>query len=534
MPIEFPCPQCSELVRVPEERAGRAARCPGCQTLSRVPGASADQPDAEPPEPGPVAAGPGAKMVGAPRRRVRREKPSARPLWRKIALWVGALLGTIAVLFGIGYAMLPGANWHRHESAAGGFAIDAPCRMRPNFRLPGTEPIPNQTTEGNRLLKHGLLFAVVRREIDALPRRDTDEGLLQTVADDLRKDPEVKTVVREERVTVSGFPGSELEYVSADGDTTVARVVVAHTRLYFVLVGGWFAGQRDERARRFLDSFEITDDTLVGGTAHKRKTDEATARAVAGREAANATFRAAKYAGPKPCDPLRLLGPEDAVLYLPMDDRTADGVGDFVRLGHKGGGTVVRNASVGPGVLGEGAYIGSSAQAHNIELGDHFKAIWARQTVTGHSVAMWYKVRNKGLSGIALRTWGESAVVNVCERTIEARYSGTKGFVLELPRPEDENWHHVALTHVLKGGRLRATLYVDGASTSAEREQPFRFERMYFGCCHPAASKPWLVPGLDPHPEIEHAAVDEVCLFNFPLSAEQVGALAGRNPVPKW
>src|SRR5262245_19772262 len=44
MPIEFRCSQCSQLLRVPDDSAGKNARCPKCQALMIVPGGTADAP----------------------------------------------------------------------------------------------------------------------------------------------------------------------------------------------------------------------------------------------------------------------------------------------------------------------------------------------------------------------------------------------------------------------------------------------------------------------------------------------------------
>ncbi|MEX2176279.1 MAG: YIP1 family protein [Pirellulaceae bacterium] len=41
MPIEFRCSQCNQLLRVPENSAGKNARCPKCASLMQVPAASA-------------------------------------------------------------------------------------------------------------------------------------------------------------------------------------------------------------------------------------------------------------------------------------------------------------------------------------------------------------------------------------------------------------------------------------------------------------------------------------------------------------
>jgi len=62
MAIEFRCSQCSQLLRVPDDSAGKNARCPKCQALMLVPTTSV----AEPP---PVGAGAGAapqEMGGMP------------------------------------------------------------------------------------------------------------------------------------------------------------------------------------------------------------------------------------------------------------------------------------------------------------------------------------------------------------------------------------------------------------------------------------------------------------------------------------
>lgn len=37
MPIEFRCPQCSRLLRTPDDAAGKQAQCPECGTLSTIP-----------------------------------------------------------------------------------------------------------------------------------------------------------------------------------------------------------------------------------------------------------------------------------------------------------------------------------------------------------------------------------------------------------------------------------------------------------------------------------------------------------------
>lgn len=66
MPIEFRCPSCNALLRVPDDSAGRQAKCPKCATLAAVPSPPAAAP---PPVPlggdNPFGVGPAAP-AGSP------------------------------------------------------------------------------------------------------------------------------------------------------------------------------------------------------------------------------------------------------------------------------------------------------------------------------------------------------------------------------------------------------------------------------------------------------------------------------------
>ncbi len=48
MPIEFRCPNCGQLLRTPDESAGKQARCPQCQQIAPVPMQSAQAPPPAP------------------------------------------------------------------------------------------------------------------------------------------------------------------------------------------------------------------------------------------------------------------------------------------------------------------------------------------------------------------------------------------------------------------------------------------------------------------------------------------------------
>jgi hypothetical protein len=55
MAIEFPCPHCTQLLRVADDSAGKTAKCPKCNGLAKIPGGDA-----------PASFGPPADSLGAP------------------------------------------------------------------------------------------------------------------------------------------------------------------------------------------------------------------------------------------------------------------------------------------------------------------------------------------------------------------------------------------------------------------------------------------------------------------------------------
>lgn len=50
MAIETKCPGCQRLLRVPDEHAGKQARCPACNTIYVVPGGAAESPEKAAPD----------------------------------------------------------------------------------------------------------------------------------------------------------------------------------------------------------------------------------------------------------------------------------------------------------------------------------------------------------------------------------------------------------------------------------------------------------------------------------------------------
>ena len=51
MPVEFPCPECNQLLRTPDESAGQKAKCPMCSAVVDVPMETAPTQETAPPPP---------------------------------------------------------------------------------------------------------------------------------------------------------------------------------------------------------------------------------------------------------------------------------------------------------------------------------------------------------------------------------------------------------------------------------------------------------------------------------------------------
>ncbi|HIM29697.1 MAG TPA: hypothetical protein EYG57_09070 [Planctomycetes bacterium] len=65
MSIEFQCPNCSQMLRVPETAAGKQAKCPKCQTLANVPGVA------------PASEQPTQPMFGSPQEQPNKPAPTS-------------------------------------------------------------------------------------------------------------------------------------------------------------------------------------------------------------------------------------------------------------------------------------------------------------------------------------------------------------------------------------------------------------------------------------------------------------------------
>lgn len=278
MAFEFTCPSCHGMLQVDETAAGGLVRCGGCLTLLRVPGPATSSSAAAAPPATELSADPGDPLLEraealpvpnekeSPHPRRRRRPPPSSP-GRGPAFWVvmvfGVLtLGTCSCCGGI-YLLMPGASWRTHESARGGFKVDLPAEPKANMPIPGMKPDPNMKVEGAILWKRGEFYAVMYWDIlPARARAQADRMLLDAAERGIEEEPEVRRIVRKEAISVSGFPGMEIEYLATDGGTYIGRFIVADSRLFALVGGGRFVNPGNANVRRFLNSFAVTDPKL--------------------------------------------------------------------------------------------------------------------------------------------------------------------------------------------------------------------------------------------------------------------------------
>lgn len=267
MAIEFSCSACGGTLRVEDNAEGGLIRCGGCMTLLRVPEASTASLTTAEPEPQPHLDD-SLPIDDSPRpRRRRRRGPPPPPKGRGPLFWIlmsfGLLaVGSCAICGGI-VLLVPQPNWQTHHSTQGGFKVDLPAAPHNNPQLRGVKPELNMKIEGARLWSRGEEYSIGYADI--LPRNQRahrDERLLDESVKEIESSPECRRVVRNEPVTVSGFPARELEVVGKDGGTYMLRLVVADSRYYMAIGGGRTVRAGNANIRRFLNSFEVTEPKL--------------------------------------------------------------------------------------------------------------------------------------------------------------------------------------------------------------------------------------------------------------------------------
>jgi predicted Zn finger-like uncharacterized protein len=541
MAIEFGCPACGTTLRVDDESAGRAVRCGHCMAVVEAPAFAEALPVAEV-EPGPPRSV--AEPVAPPPRPRPRPRKARRTSTR--AWLLGSLL-VCGVLFGLccGGVYLGGQpKWRTHDSEAGGFRVELPAAPRADMaHWAGTKNDPNVKVEGTILFLRLEDYGVIYTDIDAAKRRVmTADAILDEAIAGMAGGLPGARVVRQAPVTVSGFPGREVVIDAPGHGTAVGRVVLAESRLYVVVSGGRFADPDGVRARRFLDSFEITDPQKLADRRKLaddlRRTDErveAVKRAGAAarqkledderrRAEELAAFETGAYRGRPVPAASDLPG---VVLYLTFDE--PGGADD--RVSGRRVVTFVNGARLGPGVRGTAAYTTPPESAVDASAGAPALRFRADQSFT---VAGWYKcwdpekahplvVRSRApkLGELLLYySWGALTLY------FESHRNGAPGGPqrkLEELGLADRGWHHFAFVRtVTAGGGELVEVFIDGRQAfqaSAERATALtNVEILRVG----VADGFYQFVG----------AVDEFCAFDRALSEQEIDYLAGRVAVP--
>ena len=606
MAIEFVCPTCNGTLRVDDGSAGRVIRCGSCLTTLRVPDAAPAPPAPErvvpvaPPantsEPDPRdetpnpndyllhdldSARPAGRFrdpePGGPRRERdrddpydrprdrdrdenrprRRRRPPPPPPGRGALFWV-TVIGGLMVLLVFGccgglYLLIPGPKWQTHESAKGGFKVDLPAPPRNDLsKLAGGTPDPDMHMEGTILISRAEEFAVVYGDIPVADQQfGNDKARMDEAVNAMKTDGEVRAVLGQKDIIVGGFPAREVEFSAKSGGWFVARVIIADGRVYVLVAGGRFARSGNENARRFLDSFEITDPKLKT-VAQKREEEErklAAERAkreeeerraerervhVQKQRDADAAFLHYEHDGPEPGRPIGI-----------ADERAEQG---FEWL-DRNGGTEFRHGTpfAGPGVRGPAWYPTDGTdpgfRASGVSNPDRWNGNPWTVSVNpnGFSVAGWVRVRYVPVTPISVHeAYGAQAPlaeVTVNRTHVTARIAGPNGTVeFKHAWVHDEKWHHVALTRSPTG----AQLYFDGAPVaSSDAVAPPLPASVGITCGWLRYTDPdWPgPPGVDGKPAKPHAghvrgAVDECLVIARVMPGAEVARLAGRKALP--
>ena len=262
--IEFVCPSCQSGLRVTADTAGKVVRCGSCLATVRVP----DVPPEPPRNAKPVH--PTADPIDRPLRR-RRRLPPPQKTGRSALFWILLVLAVLAVIgLGVcgGLIVMLQPKWQTHESPEGGFKVELPGKPRTDMRELAkmqNDPDFKFQVEGTVLVFQGEGFGVMYTEIDPQLRRMwNDDRLMDEIVKGIRRDQGDVKIESTKPLTVSGFPARELVLSHPEEGKSVWRIVVADTRLYLVFAGGRnVIPENNERIRRFIDSFQITDPKLL-------------------------------------------------------------------------------------------------------------------------------------------------------------------------------------------------------------------------------------------------------------------------------
>lgn len=561
MPIEFRCPACAGLLRVPDEHAGRAVRCPACRATPVAPRAEAP-PMAE------VVPAAKPEPVARPRAKPRALEPAGAP--RSSAKLIAGLIALIVALVGAGgfalwrTATAP-AEWREFASPKGGFRVELPAPPRADIeRLIDMPPDPNTVAEGTAF--HGTAYAVMWTDFPDGRNGVGDDAILSGAIDGLRQEFGAGAVEGVRDLEADGFAAREAAVNVPGEGRAVFRVVVTDARLFVLAVAP--SDQNGADAARFLESFRVTDpaqrasrdrrlaeararkeefarnDAAMRARIEEAKRDEERARKEAEaeearregqrlamekrqreeREALAAAFRAPQVGVSAP-DPTKLPG---LVAYLSFDKIE----GDTVAIWPKGTAKVPQSGSAGSGARGGALYFGPYAGPVTAPV----ETLPAKFSNGASTVAGWVKVRSvygarlfesilgPGQTHALGRTGGHKA--HWVQGSADAK-PFTNG-VVGASSESDDKWHHLAL---VRDGTdpCRLVLYADGEAVGSCQIVPGtgRSERLHLG----AVVRPNGV--FDDGTDVPAAAVDELCAFDRALTGQEVKFLAGRTKSPE-
>lgn len=543
MAIQVKCPACGCTVAAPDSSAGQMARCGGCRELISVPMSEEmaadlllDTIDLDSEE---QLSRPRAEPL-APLCR-RRPNPRLAPprtrwvLWIVVGIFLVFLILGGATGFTVWYISKP--KWQTHEVFVGGFHVELPSPPRDMARLSGVKPEPGVNVFGTaRPLsseEYGVIWA------DILPGKRmtmSDDALLHEAISEMMKDPEVAEQVSLRALWQNGFPAREIVVRGRKrSEIAVIRIIVAETRLFVVVAGGsGTAFPESENARRFLNSFEITDPLLFEAYELRVHPERVAIRKKEAKRLGDLEFRDTPYEGPPPPDPNTLPAGKPA-LYLSFDEK-----GPNVSAVTTSRGTV--NCPLPPdairavGVRGAGVFLPPNSQGITMNS----VASEVSYGKDGQSICFWAKARGELVTPFSTNykspTWEKREYFATYSRPTEVALStqSKTGFLISAHRKftRDEKWHnYVFVRHPVPNKGERHAIYIDGKMLMEGQEPNCTFQGLPSEL---TIGHNWQNnnPVRDVTPDTMFVGLDELAVFHRALSDAEVAYLAGRGPKP--
>lgn len=496
----------------------------------------------------------------------RRRRPPAPPPGRGALFWV-AVVGGLFVLLTVGccgglYLAIPGPKWQKHESARGGFKVDLPAAPQTDLgkRAGGDKAGAEMHTEGTMLFGRMEEFAIVYGDIPPHERRfGTDKQRMDDAVKAMKESGEVGALLRQKDITVGGFPAREVEFSTTGGGWYISRIIIADGRVYVLVAGGRFAKPGNENARRFMDSFEITDPKLK--SVGQKKID---AENAAAEQQEQVRLAAEKAAGER-------VKAETERLRVAQEQRTAEEARrEQVRLTNE---TFLRDRYTGPvpaavaeaedarvfsfeeglpagvsghGVRGQAAYLSPGASVANFGGGIGINETRARnktlRSQIGYTLGGWVRVRETPILLFLLTggQFGPELVVTIDKKQLVAKVAGARRSKLRHEWISDEKWHHVAFVSDRTGDGPKVRLYFDGERVASGPDSAFvpsgavRYSWVPLKSDFRAAEMGLITtlypPGSQEPPKDEIVgAIDECVVIGRPLTDAEVKRVAGRD-----